>query len=107
MLELDLPRYVNREIEHHFLSKVIGVPKIKSEQSSSLPHFDPLENQQIQRVSEPSPKPNLPKNETPNRFWSFVEPYCAPITPEDIKLLEDLIKVSVSTFNSTKRLFPI
>ena len=71
---------------------MIGVPKIKSEQSSSLPHFDPLENQQIQRVSEPSPKPNLPKNETPNRFWSFVEPYCAPITPEDIKLLEDLIK---------------
>ena len=72
--------------------QVIGVPKIKSDQSSALPHFDPLENQQIQRVSEPSPKPNLPKNETPNRFWSFVEPYCAPITPEDIKLLEDLIK---------------
>ena len=90
-------RHVNKETEHHILFQVIGVPKIKSEQSSSLPHFDPLENQQIQRVSEPSPKPNLPKNETPNRFWSFVEPYCAPITPEDIKLLEDLIKVSVST----------
>ena len=90
-------RHVNKEIEQQYLSQVIGVPKIKSEQSSSLPHFDPLENQQIQRVSEPSPKPNLPKNETPNRFWSFVEPYCAPITPEDIKLLEDLIKVSAST----------
>ena len=71
---------------------MIGIPKIKSDPSSALPHFDPLQNEQIQRVAEPPPKPNLPKNETPNRFWSFVEPYCAPITPEDIKLLEDLIK---------------
>jgi len=34
----------------------------------------------------------LPKNETPNRFWSFVEPYCAPIQLEDVKYLEDMIK---------------
>merc|ERR1719384_910852 len=52
--------------------------------------FDPLQNEQIR--PDTGPKPNVPKNETPNRFWSFVEPYCAPITPEDIKLLEDLIK---------------
>ena len=32
------------------------------------------------------------QNETPARFWQFVEPYCAPITPEDVKLLEELLK---------------
>ena len=69
--------------------KVIGVPKIKSE--SAGPTFDPLQNEQI-RPDVQTSKPVLPKNETPNRFWAFVEPYCAPITQDDVKLLEDLIK---------------
>jgi len=55
------------------------------------PDFDPLENEQIKPPSETS-KPITPKNETPNRFWAFVEPYCAPIQQDDIKFLEDLIK---------------
>lgn len=33
----------------------------------------------------------LLKNDTPNKFWLSVEPYCMPITQEDIKLLDDLI----------------
>lgn len=68
---------------------VLMLPKIKNEQS--VPTFDPLQNEQIRPLNDTA-KPPLPKNETPNRFWAFVEPYCAPITPEDIKLLEDLIK---------------
>ena len=32
------------------------------------------------------------KNDTPQRFWNFVEPYCAPIQASDVKFLEDLIK---------------
>lgn len=39
-----------------------------------------------------NPKVNLPKNDTPNKFWLSVEPYCMPITQEDIKLLDDLIE---------------
>lgn len=39
-----------------------------------------------------NPKINLPKNDTPNKFWLSVEPYCMPITQEDIKLLDDLIE---------------
>lgn len=38
-----------------------------------------------------NPKPNLPKNDVPYKFWLSVEPYCIPITQEDIKLLDDLI----------------
>ena len=69
--------------------KVVGMPKLKSDAAG--PAFDPLQNEQIRPVAETT-KPVLPKNETPSRFWAFVEPYCAPITQDDIKLLEDLIK---------------
>ena len=33
----------------------------------------------------------LPKNDTLNKFWASVDPYCADIIPDDIKLLEELI----------------
>jgi transcriptional adapter 3 len=63
--------------------KVVGIPKLKTE--NAAPSFDPLQNEQIRPISETA-KPSIPKNETPNRFWAFVEPYCAPITPDDIKV---------------------
>ena len=62
---------------------MIGLPKLKSE--ANVPAFDPLQNEQIRPVAETS-KPALPKNETPHRFWAFVEPYCAPITHDDISV---------------------
>ena len=71
-------------------SKVIGLPKVKGDNGAQS--FDPLQNEQIRPDKETANKPSLPKNETPNRFWNFVEPYCAPITQEDVKMLEDLIK---------------
>lgn len=78
---------------------VIGIPKTKQNSESNGGGggaagglaFDPLQNEQIRPLQETA-KPNLPKNETPNRFWAFVEPYCAPISPDDIKLLDDLIR---------------
>ncbi|KAJ8675388.1 hypothetical protein QAD02_011174 [Eretmocerus hayati] len=33
----------------------------------------------------------LPKNDTLNKFWASIDPYCADIMPDDIKLLEELI----------------
>lgn len=33
-----------------------------------------------------NPKLLLPKNDIPNKFWLSVEPYCMPITQEDIKV---------------------
>ncbi|KAI9589848.1 transcriptional adapter 3 [Glossina fuscipes] len=34
----------------------------------------------------------LPKNDTPNKFWLSVEPYCMPLTNEDLRLLDDLLE---------------
>ena len=52
--------------------------------------YDPLENEQIKPLSGTTP--TTPKNEIPNRFWAFVEPYCAPLTQEDVKFVEEMIK---------------
>lgn len=41
--------------------------------------------------SHTNPKPVLSKNDVPYKFWLSVEPYCIPITHEDIKLLDNLI----------------
>ena len=36
--------------------------------------------------------PPIPQNETPNKFWTLVEPFCAEISNSDAKFLEDAIK---------------
>ena len=68
-----------------------GKPFDVKPSKSSRPEFDPLENEQIKPLGDAN-KPVTPKNETPNRFWQFVEPYCAPIAQDDVKFLEDLMK---------------
>ena len=46
--------------------------------------------------SEPDPEVYISKpkaaTDAPNKFWSTVEPYCADITIDDLKILEDIIK---------------
>lgn len=44
-------------------------------------------------LSEPIP-PRIIRNDAPDRFWASVEPYCADITDEDMKALDDLIRTS-------------
>ncbi|BFZ03911.1 hypothetical protein BsWGS_06950 [Bradybaena similaris] len=36
--------------------------------------------------------PKLPKNDAVNRFWVSVEPYCAPITSDDLRVIEEMLK---------------
>ncbi|XP_034649896.1 transcriptional adapter 3 [Drosophila subobscura] len=38
------------------------------------------------------PKLAMPKNDMPNKFWLSVEPYCMPITNEDLRLIDDLLE---------------
>lgn len=50
-----------------------------------------------------SPKPDapeVPKNDLPDKFWASVEPYCRPITAEDISYLQDLIRTREEERNS-------
>lgn len=37
---------------------------------------------------------SLPKNNTPYKFWTSIEPYCGPITQEDVKYVDYLLSTS-------------
>jgi len=52
------------------------------------------ETQRHNEATVPAPPSGrvLLKNLTPSRFWAMVEPYCAEITPDDIRYLEEQIK---------------
>lgn len=69
-----------------------GKPLETKSSKSGKEEVDPLQNEQIKPSSSDANKPVTPKNETPTKFWQFVEPYCAPIGPDDVKFLEDMLK---------------
>ncbi|ESP04697.1 hypothetical protein LOTGIDRAFT_207498 [Lottia gigantea] len=68
-------------------SSVIPTPPLKLKQKSQSKI---LEYEFNEAPRETLPK--LPKNDAVNRFWTSVEPYCADITNDDLKVLEDILK---------------
>ena len=42
------------------------------------------------------------RNDIPDVFWQSVEPYCADITEEDIKMLENQIEIQDNYMSSFK-----
>lgn len=85
-------------------AKVIGQPpkvaKVKTNASDSPVHSQhtddsmdafPMKNNNAS-TSQQNPKVLIPKNDIPNKFWLSVEPYCMPITQEDVKMLDDMIE---------------
>ncbi|XP_013085123.2 transcriptional adapter 3-A-like [Biomphalaria glabrata] len=39
-----------------------------------------------------SETPKVPKNDAVNRFWLSVEPFCAPISTDDLRVIEEMLK---------------
>uniref|UniRef100_A0A1Q3FAL7 Putative histone acetyltransferase pcaf/saga/ada subunit tada3l/ngg1 n=2 Tax=Culex tarsalis TaxID=7177 RepID=A0A1Q3FAL7_CULTA len=67
-------------------------PSQNTDDSSDAVPFLPA-NHHLQHVlNADNTKLMLPKNDTPNKFWMSVEPYCMSITHEDLKLLDDLLE---------------
>lgn len=58
-----------------------GRPKNKNSQAK-LPDYDFVESPDIARNQ---------KNDIVNRFWASVDPYCAEISNEDLKVLEEVL----------------
>ncbi|KFV78420.1 Transcriptional adapter 3, partial [Struthio camelus australis] len=48
--------------------------------------------QEYEFPDDPIDVPRIPKNDAPNRFWASVEPYCADLTNEEVRVLEELLK---------------
>lgn len=63
--------------------------KLKGNKKSST-----LKNQDTYETEEEVNALTSKSSDTPNRFWATVEPYCADITLDDLKFLEDSIKAS-------------
>ncbi|GFY72066.1 transcriptional adapter 3 [Trichonephila inaurata madagascariensis] len=67
------------------------LPK-KSKDSPNKAHSS--SNLHKSKYIPPDPHQEIPKplkNDAPSRFWSFVEPYCADITQDTIRFIEDMI----------------
>ncbi|XP_041982240.1 transcriptional adapter 3 [Aricia agestis] len=76
------------------------IPKFKNfNNSSSTSHNYPNDNNvnSDNSVKLELSQLALPKNNIPYKFWNSVEPYCAPITLDDIKFLESLHAQSSNT----------
>lgn len=69
-------------------TKVKSIPSSASSRPSQNVLADHDHNDQSRHDA---PKIVLPKNDTPNKFWLSVEPYCADISVDDIKLLDELL----------------
>ncbi|GAB0096415.1 transcriptional adapter 3 [Sergentomyia squamirostris] len=71
-------------------------PKMFGSGRSKISKLKPKQFNAPPQTSSQHPDDNaklsLPRNDTPNKFWLSVEPYCMPLTHEDIRLLDDLIE---------------
>lgn len=75
-----------------------AVLKQMSKNSPMVVHTDDsmdyvtLPNMQQQQTQQQLPKVSMPKNDMPNKFWLSIEPYCMPLTNEDLRLIDDLLE---------------
>ncbi|KAK0084617.1 hypothetical protein PV325_006725 [Microctonus aethiopoides] len=67
---------------------------------------NPHEIVRIESSKSDIPKLLLPKNDTTNKFWASVDPYCSDIMPDDIKLLNELIATH-SDLSEFKKIPPL
>lgn len=82
--------------EYEFQDDPIEVPRIPKNDApnrcpkpgSPLP--SPHRGGEAPRVSPQVPSPPCPLR--PRRFWASVEPYCADLTNEEVRVLEELLK---------------
>ncbi|KAH8267262.1 hypothetical protein KR026_010455 [Drosophila bipectinata] len=77
------PMTVHTDDSMDYLPTIAGGAAATASNPSTLPHHQP----QTQL-----PKMSVPKNDTPNKFWLSVEPYCMPLTNEDLRLIDDLLE---------------
>lgn len=83
------PKEANTKSQLPLHTKFFKQKTVGSSASQMVPNLH--EMSRIEGSKSDVPKLLLPKNDTPNKFWASVEPYCTDIMPEDIKLLEELI----------------
>ncbi|KAM8720394.1 hypothetical protein ACLKA7_006443 [Drosophila subpalustris] len=59
---------------------------------NTMQQQQPQQQTQQQQQQSQLPKVSMPKNDMPNKFWLSIEPYCMPLTNEDLRLIDDLLE---------------
>ncbi|XP_044019057.1 transcriptional adapter 3-A [Aphidius gifuensis] len=80
--------------------------KSSSSSSNNLIVPNPHEIARVEGSKTDIPKILLPKNDTTNKFWASVDPYCNDIMTDDINLLQQLIATH-SDINDFKKIPPL
>uniref|UniRef100_A0A8C6V6W4 Transcriptional adaptor 3 n=2 Tax=Elapidae TaxID=8602 RepID=A0A8C6V6W4_NAJNA len=93
LLKIGKDHEVGPSIKHSKLKK----QKLDVKGSHSTPGRPKSKNlqpkiQEYEFSDDPIDVPRIPKNDAPNRFWASVEPYCADLTNEEVRTLDDLLK---------------
>lgn len=83
------PKEINTKSQSPLHTKLFKQKTVGSSVSQVVPNIHEISR--IEGSKSDAPKLLLPKNDTPNKFWASVDPYCTDIMPDDIKLLEELI----------------
>ncbi|XP_077264420.1 transcriptional adaptor 3 [Temnothorax americanus] len=83
------PKEINTKSQSPLHTKLFKQKAVGSSTSQIVPNLHEISR--IEGSKSDVPKLLLPKNDTPNKFWASVDPYCTDIMPDDIKLLEELI----------------
>ncbi|XP_011862805.1 PREDICTED: transcriptional adapter 3 [Vollenhovia emeryi] len=83
------PKEASAKSQSPLHTKLFKQKTVGSSTSQAVPNLHEISR--IEGSKSDVPKLLLPKNDTPNKFWASVDPYCTDIMPDDIKLLEELI----------------
>ncbi|XP_043262081.1 transcriptional adapter 3-B [Colletes gigas] len=98
------PKELNTKTQSPLPAKLFKQKAIGGSNSQVIPNVHEISR--IEGSKSESPKLLLPKNDTPNKFWASVDPYCTDIMPDDIKLLEELIATH-SDISEFKKIPPL
>ncbi|KAL6267034.1 hypothetical protein P5V15_000110 [Pogonomyrmex californicus] len=83
------PKEINTKSQSPLHTKLFKQKTVGGSANQTVPNLHEISR--IEGSKSDAPKLPLPKNDTPNKFWASVDPYCTDIMPDDIKLLEELI----------------
>ncbi|CAL1675950.1 unnamed protein product [Lasius platythorax] len=98
------PKEVNTKSQSPLYTKLYTQRTVRSSASQIASNVQEIAKTEGSKSD--APKLLLPKNDTPNKFWASVDPYCTDIMPDDIKLLEELVATH-GNINDFKKIPPL
>ncbi|XP_034116296.1 transcriptional adapter 3-B [Drosophila albomicans] len=88
-LNKNSPMAVHTDDSMDYISLPTTLQQHPQQQHAQQQH---AQQQHAHQQQQQLPKVSMPKNDMPNKFWLSIEPYCMPLTNEDLRLIDDLLE---------------